>query len=59
MGAVKNDLVKIQYSFLEYTMRKDGAPDDEIMLTSWDDFICAFYDGNEAAALKDAEDHGQ
>lgn len=57
MGAIKNELVKIQYEFLSYRMAKDGAPYDEIQNTSWNEFVEAFYDGDESAAMKDAEDY--
>jgi hypothetical protein len=57
MGAIKDELIKIQYNFLEYVMAKDGAPHDEIEITSWNDFVDAFYEGDDAIAMKDAEDH--
>ena len=58
MGAIKNELVKTQYEFLEYAMAKDGAPYEEIKNTMWKEFVDAFYDGDDVAAMKDADDHG-
>lgn len=57
MGAIKNELVKLQYDFLEYKMAKDGAPHEEIINTSWDDFVNCFYDGDYATAMEDAKDY--
>jgi hypothetical protein len=56
MGAVKELVTYAQYGFLDYTMEKDGAPQEEINNTTWEGFVEAFYEGDEDAAWEDAKD---